>query len=364
MLDLSLTDVSFAYPKGSPVLVKVSFLVAKNAHVAVVGPAGCGASTILKLIAGELRPVSGEVRIGSRDVTRLAPRRRPLYYATSTLDAPGRWSVQHALIAAVRQRSLDREDRRRELDLTAGRWRLEALLDRSLSTLSSTERTLVALARIELLRPGVLLSDRLLEKANPSLLPWICDQWFRVLRIMGTTLVLAPSSPLELGMIDSLIVLQHGSVVQQGTPAEVFRRPLTAVAAEATGEVNRIPVSVRDGQVESAIGAWQIPDRSLQGRHIALVRPDDFVVAAPGEESDVLVAVEEASFRGGAWHVRGMLTGGVELHVVLPRATSIHKGRLVPLRYDPARFRVVRPDDADVDSGVPLPAIPPLNETR
>ena len=364
VLDLAVTDLCFAYGKGSPAVSEASFLIEKHTHVALVGPADCGASTLLKLIAGTLRPTSGEVRIGARDITRLSPRRRPILSVTSMTDAPPRWSVRHLLIAAARQRSLDREDRRHELDLAASRWRLDTLLERRLSTLSSTEWTLAALARVELLRPAILLADRLLERANPSLLPWICDEWFRVLRIMGTTVVLAPSSPLELGLIDALIVLERGRVVQQGTPSEVFRRPATAAAAEATGEVNRIPVVVRNGAVESSIGAWQIADRAIQGRQIALARPDDFAVAAPGEESDVIVAVEEASFRGGAWHVRGMLTGGVELHVVLPRSSSIHKGRLIPLRYDPARFRLVPPDDEDLAIEKVLPSVPTLKETR
>ena len=144
----------------------------------------------------------------------------------------------------------------------------------------------------------------------------------------------------------------------------MFRRPATAAAAEATGEVNRIPVTVRNGEVESPIGSWQIADSALHGRQTALVRPDDFAVAAPGEESDLIVAVEEASFRGGAWHVRGMLTGGVELHVVLPRSSSIHKGRLIPLRYDPACFRLVPPGEEDLAIEKVLPSVPPLRETR
>ena len=364
MLDLSLSQISFAYGKSSRVIADATFRVEKNAHAALVGPPACGATTLLRIIAGELRPASGEVRIGTREVTALAPRRRPILHITSAMDAPSRWSVRHLLVAAVRQRSLDREDRRHELELAARRWRLDALMERRLSTLSSTEWTLAALARVELLRPGILLADRVLERVSPSMLPWICDQWFRVLRIMGTTVLLAPSSTLEQGWIDSLIVLEEGRVVQQGTPSEVFRHPATSAAAEATGEVNRIPVTIRSGEVESAIGSWRVAESNPDGRQMALTRPDDFSIAARGEESDVILAVEEASFRGGAWHVRGMLTGGLELRVVLPRMAQIHKGRLIPLRYDPAGFHLVPLAADEMMPEAVLPSLPSLRESR
>src|SRR5438034_11353951 len=80
----------------------VSVVVPKGTHTAVVGPPGCGASTLLRVIAGDLRPKAGEVRIGARVVDDLPRRRRPLLYVTSDLEAPGRWSVQHLLVAAVR----------------------------------------------------------------------------------------------------------------------------------------------------------------------------------------------------------------------------------------------------------------------
>ena len=56
----------------------------------------------------------------------------------------------------------------------------------------------------------------------------------------------------------------------------------------------------------------------------------------------MIFAVEEASFYGGAWHVRGILTGAVMLHLTLPSDAAVHKGKLLALRYDPARFRLLR----------------------
>src|SRR5262249_20646527 len=197
-------------------------------------------------------------------------------------------------------------DRLHEIELAASKWHLDQLLRRRLDTLSSTERAFANLARIELLRPGILIADRLLEHVNSSVLPAIADELYRTLRVLGATVVVAPSSPIELGLVDTLVVLDGGRVVQQGTASHVFRHPANEAAARATGEINVIPVTIRGREVESVIGAWAVDAPPFEGAGVALARPDDFAVAQPGEESDVILAVEEASFHNGAWHVRGI----------------------------------------------------------
>src|SRR5262249_60535445 len=109
----------------------------------------------------------------------------------------------------------------------------------------------------------------------------------------------------------------------------------------ATGEINVVPVTIRGREVQSVIGAWSVDAPPFEGPGVVLARPDDFTLARPGEESDVILAVEEASFYGGAWHVRGLLTWAVMLRVTLPPDAAVHKGELLALRYEASRFRLV-----------------------
>jgi len=131
----------------------------------------------------------------------------------------------------------------------------------------------------------------------------------------------------------------------------------------ATGDVNVIPVMIRGNLVESVIGEWDVPDPPFSGSGVALIRPDAFTIATPGEESDLIFGVEEASFRGGAWHTRGVLSGGVMLRVTFPRTIDLHKGKLLPLRYDPRAFRLIR-KDVPQPGGIPTDVVPPLSESR
>ena len=335
MLDVALRNITL-----DERLHDISLTFGKSTHTAIVGPGGSGASTLLEVIAGNLKPSSGEIRFGTRDVTSLPLRRRPILYVTSRIDA-WRWTVQHLLVAAVRERTLDRIDRRQEYELAVEKWKLNGLLDRRIRALSSSEATRVQLARIELMRPGIIVADRILESLNASVLAETSDEFYRTLRVMGATVISAPSSHAELGLTDRVIVLDRGRVVQDGSPASVYRRPTSEAAAKATGDVNVIPVSVSGDTIESAIGSWKAA-AGFQGAGIALARLDDFAVAGAGEESDLIFGIEEASFRDGRWVATGILTGGVNLRVVLPADFGVHKGRLIPLRYDPARFVLLR----------------------
>ena len=363
MLDLALRNLTFRYDEGFA-LRDVTLTFPRSTHTAIAGPPACGASTLLRLIAGTLRPRSGDVILGQRRVNDIRPANRPLLFATAAIDVPQRWSVQHALVAAVRTRSLDREDRHHEYALAAEKWELVPLLERRVSTLSSTESARVHLARIDLLRPAILVADRLLETVSASARASLADMFFRTLRVHGTTVVSAPASREELATTDLVVVLNAGRVTQTGSAAEVFARPVDEAAAVAIEEADEIPIDIRGTTVESVIGAWEVDPPPFQGSGIALVRPGDFVAARPGEDSDVIFGVEEAGFSSGRWIARGVLSGGVTLRVELPSGANVHKGRLLALRYDPARFTLIARERAPLQTTVPTDVVPPMSETR
>jgi len=362
VLDVAVQNLNFRYPGFA--LRDVTLAFPRSTHTAIIGPPACGASTLLRLIAGTLRPQSGDVILGQRRVNDIKSANRPLLFATSAIDVSQRWSVQHALVAAVRSRSLDREDRHHEYELAAEQWELAPLLERRVSTLSSTELARVHFARIELLRPAILIADRLLEGVSASARTSLADRFFRMLRVHGTTVVSAPSSRAELGMTDSVVVLNEGRVVQSGSAAEIFARPLDEAAAMAAGDTDEIPITIRGNTVESAIGSWEIDPPPFQGDGVALVRPGDFTPARPGEDSDLIFGVEEAGFADGRWIALGMVSGGVTLRVELPAGNQVHKGRLLALRYDPARFTLLPRERAPLEKAVLMNAVPPMSETR
>lgn len=356
MLDVALRNLTFRD------LRDVTLTFPQSTHTAIVGPPASGATTLLQLIAGTLKPQQGDVILGQRRVNDL--KQRPLLHVTSTLDVKARWSVQHALVAAVRTRTLDRIDRHREYTLAAEKWELDALLERRVDSLSSTEAARVQLARVELLRPAILLADRLFESVNAASRTSLADAFYRTMRVSGTTVITIPATRDELAFTDNVVVMENGKVVQQGGAAEVFAQPVNEAAARATGDVDVIPIAIRGTMVESVIGSWEIETPPFQGSGVALVRPSDFSAARAGEDSDLIFGVEEAGFADGRWIAHGVLSGGVTLRVELPRDAVVHKGRLIALRYDPARFRLLPRELEPLRATIPTDVVPPMAETR
>jgi ABC-type sugar transport system ATPase subunit len=328
VLDVALHDINLRIVRD------VTLTFARSTHVAITGPEASGTSTLLRVIAGTERPESGTVQIGARDVTKLAADRRPLLYAGPQLDVPERWSVEHALVNAVRSRTLDRVDRLHELRLAATKWQLD--LTRRVGTLSDSERARVHLARIELRKPAIVVADKLLRDA-----PHLANDFYRTLRVLGTTFITVPATLAELGLTDRVVMLDRGRVVQEGTAAHLFANPASEAVAIATGDVNRIPVVVRNGEVSSPIGEWTAGE-TFSGNATALIRPHAFAVARAGEDSDFVFSIEEATFENGRWIARGLITGGVELRVALAPDEKVHKGRLLALRFDSKGCTLIR----------------------
>jgi ABC-type sugar transport system ATPase subunit len=339
LLDIALQNVFVR--RGNFELREISLTFTTGTHTAITGAAGAGASTLLDIVAGRLQPDRGDVIFGTRRVTGVKMSARPVLHATSEIGVPARWSVQHALVAAVRRRTLDRIDRRREVDLAVDQWELTALLERRIGSLSESERLRVHLARIELLKPAVLAADRVLERMNASVVNRMADKFYRMLRVIGTTVISAPSTLTELGHTNSVVVLDRGFVEQSGSSAEVYARANSVAVAAATGDINRIPVTIHGRTVDSPIGSWEA-NPPFEGDGFALIRPEDLTVARAGEDSDLILGVEEARFRDGVWEVTGFVTGGLSVRVRLPGTLAIHKGKLIALRYDPNRFQLLR----------------------
>jgi len=363
MLDLQLKGVTFRDSKSGFAISGLSLDLLRQTHTALVGASGSGKSILLELISGERRPDLGVIQYGARDVTRLRRAKRPVLAWHRESRLVERWSVRHLLVAAARQRSLDFEDRHREIELAAEKWTLKKLMDRSIRNLSSTEQLRAHLAQIELLKPAVFVAERLFSRATASSFRFLADEFYRTLRVTGTTVVSEISSSRELDFCDRIVVMDRGAIVQQGTPKELWDRPSSPESALAIGEANLVPVTIKGVEVSSPIGWWELQAPLFEGAGVAVVRPTDFLIAGPGQDSDLIFGVEEAGFSDGMWDLRGFLTGGTHLHVRIAGSERIHKGRLIPLRFDSSRVPLFAREHSGFE-GVPANAIPPIRESR
>jgi iron(III) transport system ATP-binding protein len=288
--DLWVLDLWKGYASGAPVLQGVNLSVPAGSLVAVLGLSGCGKTTLLRAIAGFERVQRGRIALGTRTLddgrrVYVPPERRGIGYVPQEGALFPNLNAR-ANIAFGLSRAQRRTDVVRELLELVG---LAHLAQRFPHQLSGGEQQRVALARALARSPEVLLLDEPFSSLDASLRSTVREEVSALLRSRGATTVLVTHDQEEaLSLADSVAVLRDGTIVQQGTPAELYSTPVDARLASFLGAANLIEASFEDGWAHTMLGRLQLrpdPARAPGLRHgIVIVRPEQLRVSS-GEQS-------------------------------------------------------------------------------
>lgn len=225
--------------KGRFTLEDVSVSLAAGEYGVVIGPAGSGKTTLLEVIAGLLAPVRGSVTIDGRDARTLGPEQRGLSLVYQHAYLFPHLSVRENVAYAATDDSALREVEER-LDVVA-------LYGRDVLALSGGERQVVALARALARRPRILLLDEPFSSLDPRRRTEVRREVRALHREWGLTTLQVTHDFAEAGLLgDRAVLIDAGRVLQQGTPAEVFRKPASPYVAEFLGAENVFAGTARE----------------------------------------------------------------------------------------------------------------------
>jgi branched-chain amino acid transport system ATP-binding protein len=216
----------------------VSFDVHDGEILGVIGPNGCGKTTLFNCILGQYRPDRGRVELGGRDVSTWPPHRRAragLARTFQLLQVFGTLSVRDNLTVAAQEhvgtlggRLFRRSDLglRDRVDRLIERFRLGHLADEPAANLSYGQQKLLDVAMALVAEPAVVFLDEPAGGVNPTMLGDVRDRIRDLNRTDGTTFaVIEHNMEFIFGLADRIVVMDQGRVLTIGPPDEVRADP-------------------------------------------------------------------------------------------------------------------------------------------
>jgi molybdate transport system ATP-binding protein len=210
--------------------------------LAILGPNGAGKSTLLRALAGLTPLTSGRIRLDGRVLDDVGtgrfvpPQERPVALVFQDQRLFPHLTAADNVAFAARSRGVDGHTARAGALAWLERLGLATLADRRPRALSGGEAQRVALARALASEPRALLMDEPMSALDSRTRVEVRTELRRHLRTFEGPVVLVTHDPLEAMILaDRIVVVENGRVVQQGTPAEVARRPRTDYVARLVG---------------------------------------------------------------------------------------------------------------------------------
>jgi ABC-type Fe3+/spermidine/putrescine transport system ATPase subunit len=293
---IKLENVKKTYPDFS---IALDLTIKKGELVSILGPSGSGKSTSLRLIAGFETPDTGRILIDGKDVTHMNPAERKIGFVFQDYTLFPHMSVFENIAYGLKIRKKAKEDIEsvvaRNLDLVG----LPGYQRRSIQTLSGGEQQRTAIARALAVGPVLLMLDEPFSSIDTILRKELRQEIIRLQKALGITVVFVTHNQEEaLAISDRVVVLRSGSIVQAGTPQELYTRPTDRFVAAMVGVANFLPARVtehRDGHLfVDGFQRFKVtvePDRSFQvaaGDSVTLlIRPNQLRVVDIREREEV-----------------------------------------------------------------------------
>ncbi|MCC6277996.1 MAG: ABC transporter ATP-binding protein [Oligoflexia bacterium] len=220
-------------------LSSINLKFQKGRFHTLLGPSGCGKTTLLRLIAGFETPTTGDILHNGRSILSLESHQRgfPMVFQSYALFP--HMTVFENIAYGLRVRSTPSNDVRRHVEEIAEKLQLTEHLFKLPMQLSGGQQQRVALARSLILKPEVLLFDEPLSNLDSRLRVLLREE-IRSLQIQNgfTAIYVTHDQEEAMSMSDHVVVMNHGCVMQTGSPEQIYFRPETEFVARFLGDVN------------------------------------------------------------------------------------------------------------------------------
>jgi spermidine/putrescine transport system ATP-binding protein len=260
-IDVKLERVTKKFGKFTAVK-DVSFEIEKGEFFSILGPSGCGKTTTLRMISGFEIPTEGSIYVGGERVNDLAPHKRKTNLVFQHLALFPMMNVEENIAFGLQMQKVPKAEITKRVEAILEVVELQGFQKKRPSQLSGGQKQRVAIARCLVLNPTVLLLDEPLGALDLKLREQMKIELKKIQHRIGTTFIYITHDQGEaLVMSDRVAVMNEGSLIQIGTPQELYDQPRDRFVANFIGDHNEISVTVcekRDGAAISEVEGLRI----------------------------------------------------------------------------------------------------------
>jgi len=246
----------------------INFSQPSSQKTAIAGATGSGKTTLLKMIAGFIQPDAGEILFDNKRVLgpyeQLIPGHPKIAYLSQHFELLNNYKVD-VLLERSNQLSNSKADEIYSI------CRIEHLLKRKTNELSGGEKQRIALALQLVKTPELLILDEPysnLDTVHKSIIKGVIQDVYETLKL--SYIMVSHDAQDVLSWADNIIIMQDGSIIQQGSPKEIYYQPINEYCAGLMGAYNLVDANTLSSIINNK-------DFKLTGKN-AFVRPEQFVI--------------------------------------------------------------------------------------
>ena len=289
------------------IISDLSLDIKEGEFFTLLGPSGCGTTTLLRMIAGFNSIEGGDFYFGDTRINDMDPAKRNIGMVFQNYAIFPNMTVEKNVAFGLKNRKLPSDEIASKTDQFLKLMKIDEYRDRMPERLSGGQQQRVALARALAITPDVLLMDEPLSNLDAKLRVEMRTVIKQIQNDVGITTVYVTHDQEEaMAVSDRIAVMNAGDIQQIGTPKILYQRPANLFVATFIGHTNVIDAKLKEKDGEGYLvlpGGYEVKVDTLRKEEIydrnvkASIRPEELVVDTDSKEG-ILATIDDAVFLG------------------------------------------------------------------
>ena len=284
MSDLKISNLYKSFPgMDRPAVNNISLDIKSGGLIAFLGPAGCGKTTILKMITGLFQPDSGDISLDNTSLLPIATEKRGVVMVFQNYLLFPYMNVNDNVGFALKMKGIEKEEIENKVKEMLELVKLPDIGDRKPKQLSGGQQLRVALARALISKPRLLLLDEPLSNLDAHLRDEMRELIVTIQQKLNVTTVFVTHDQEEAVLLaDKIALIFDGELQSFASPKEYYEVPVNERAARFFGGVNFLKSTINNNKIETEIGPINYKQKNmneLSSRHLLTIRPENIEIS-------------------------------------------------------------------------------------